>query len=194
MKGNWQVLAGPFALWAFTRLSGSTPIRTDSCKGNSYHTLRNPMVYMTIAIWGIIAYLFFFEARDLYHFKQYTKNEITQAEQLIKNGRFAEAIVKLENITISAQNARLNAEKYHNLGVLYLNAGLIENAHDNLLITLKYNHSNPEACYLLACISFESKHYEESLIWLEDAKKLGCVKPKMYALEQQLLEILNKPR
>jgi tetratricopeptide (TPR) repeat protein len=149
---------------------------------------------MTVAIWGIIACLFFFEARDLCHFAKYTKNEITQAEQLIKSGRFAEAIAKLENITIPNQNAQLNAEKYHNLGVLYLNAGLIENAHDNLLATLKYNHSNPEACYMLACISYESKRYEESLIWLDDAKKLGCVKPKMYALEQQLLEILNEPR
>ena len=111
LKGNWQILAGPFALWAFTSLSGSTPIRTGSWKGSSCYTLKNPRVYMTIAIWGIIAYLFFFEARDLYHFKQYTKNEITQAEQLIKSGRFAEANAKLENITIPAQNARLNADQ-----------------------------------------------------------------------------------
>lgn len=192
LKGNWLVLAGPFALWIYTRLHASTGIEITSPKKNNSNVLRNPKVIIAIAIWGAISYLFVQETRDLYLFKQYAKNEISQAQQLIKSGQFGKAIAILENTNLPAQNARLNAEKYHNLGVLYLNAGQADKAYECLLNTLTYNHSNPEACYLLACICYDGQFYTESLLWLNTAKRLGCTKPKMSSLKQKLLERLNK--
>jgi len=188
LRGNWIVLAGPFSLWIFTQIIYTNMDKdTDLLLGTSRY-----QVFIMMILWLTVIYIWSIEIKGAYGANQQYLGEMTRARELVKCGQYAEAVNCLEHIELPAYMLQLNAEKYHDLGVLYLNAGHNQKAYDYLSQSLSYNQTNPEACYLLACICCEQESYEESMAWLHLTKSFNYNPPKMDALEAKLIEKLEK--
>ncbi|MBI9018065.1 MAG: hypothetical protein JEZ07_12485 [Phycisphaerae bacterium] len=181
LKGNWLVLAGPLSLWIFVFIISD----------EKYNKITFRKILITIAIWFFALSIWVPKIIASVVADREISECIDEINALLGNKQYAEVMLKWESLHIPEHMLSQNAEKYHNLGVLYLSSGQIDNAYEALRKAINYDPLNAEAFFYLACIGYEKGKYNQSAEHLIVAKELGYQSQGMAKLEKDLLKKLS---
>ena len=202
-RGNFLIIAGPVALWAFVVFMGQTGnVKAREQKNRRRgKTVDSPLaghkglickavgtvllLIVTMCVWlpkvrgGLVS------DREI-------EEAMSDARMLLGNGHVEEAILRLRAIDVPNSLSGRNAEKYHNLGASLIRVGRLEEAYDALEKAVVYDAKDIEAYLFLAKIAYDKGAYSESLCWLNKVKKLNPYKKGLPKLEVALKTQLQK--
>jgi tetratricopeptide (TPR) repeat protein len=144
---------------------------------------------LTLVIWGMALYFLRSQVNKLSSNEANIEHNMNQASVLFHEGNLNKSLEIFESVNIPEYYPERIAQKYHNIGVIKLKLGDVNNAEIMLKKSLSYNQNNSEACYLISLIAYNKEEYEKSLAWLRKVKKLN---PKKEGIEEFVKLIKSK--
>ena len=184
LKGNLLVLAPVLGVWLYTLLApfGGAPHCTETRAARRRNKaaptrrgLNVGLLIMAVVLWslcGLIMWRRMGNTPAVPPDDAAIAEQMTHAEQLVRVGRFADALAAFESIAVPRTAPRRCAQKYHNIGVLSMRLERWAEAEQAFRNAVTYDAADLAAHFNLGRLSFMQRDIKEARRHLTQALKI----------------------
>lgn len=182
LRGNLSILACPVGLWlgivlwprSFDkkRIESVTAVRASR---DAAHSTPSPVIrgwIMVAVAWIAASTTLAVKLVTAPVTERKVEASMAQVERLVRNGRWLEALNKLDEMEIPDRYPLRQAQRHHNRGVLLLRLGRRDEAAEALQESIRFDRANAEAYVILGKLVLESGQASEAVRWLERAHEI----------------------